>query len=321
MNAPTPACEVSWEDISTAEKAATFREQTFGAYRSCLENFDSERFLAVGAVVDGMPAGLILCRLEDKPLAHILSIYVVPALRRRGFAAELLRRAEERLATAGFQELEISYRSGREITPGLEALLAREGWPPSSVRQIYCRTNGWKMLEAGWIQSMDLPPEYEVIPWSEVTDEDRASILARQEEKPFFLPELNPLVHEVNHEPINSLALRLRGEVVGWLITHRIDGKCIRYTCSYLRPDLQSVGRLVALYGEAMRRQIAVLGEDSTGIWTVPVKIPRMAAFVRRRFAPFLLDFAEFRFARKVLVGGGAISHDSGSPAEGAAST
>ena len=288
-----------WHDLRTAGESRRFSELTFAAYRPLLENFDPTRFLAVGVLIEDSPVGLVLCRLEENPLAQVLSLYVAPAFRRRGLAAELLERSERRLAAMGFTEMELSYRSGRQITPALEALLAREGWTAPRVRQIYCRTDGRKMPQATWIQPMQLPPEYEVIPWSAVTDADRQSIRERQEREAFFLPELNPLVHEIDYEPINSLGLRFRGEIVGWMITHRMSETSIRYTCSYLRPDLQSVGRLVALYGEAMRRQIAVLGEDSIGLWTVPVNIPRMAAFVRRRFAPYMLDLAEFRLSRK----------------------
>lgn len=291
----------AWQELEAAN-ARNYRELTFASYGQRLEEYDPEVSAGIGVAIRDKPAGLVLARLDEKPLAHILSLYVAPECRRRGLAALLLNRLEAKLAGVGFAEIEISYRSGRAATPGLEALLAHEGWSEPRVRQIYCRTSGRKMSEAGWMQSMALPAEYEVIAWSEVTDADRGSIRERQAREPFFPEELDPLRHEAGYEPMNSLGLRFRGEIVGWMITHPAGENCLRYTCSYLRPDLQSVGRLVALYSEALRRQIAGQGLDCVGLWTVPVNQPRMAAFVRRRFAPFLLDLAEFRLSRKSLI-------------------
>ncbi len=101
-------------------------------------------------------------------------------------------------------------------------------------------------------------------------------------------------------EAANSLGIRHNGELVGWVITQPREPNAICYACSYMRPNLQRRGHLVAAYAEAVRRQIEFT-DKPIGIWIVPYIQGPMAAFVLRRMKPYLISLSEFKEANKVF--------------------
>lgn len=93
--------------------------------------------------------------------------------------------------------------------------------------------------------------------------------------------------------------MRYRGEVVGWVVNHLFDATTVRFTCSYMRDDLQGRGRLVAAYAESINRCRAA--GITEAIWTVPVQFPRMVAFSRRHLMPYTTSLTETRGSYKSL--------------------
>jgi hypothetical protein len=93
--------------------------------------------------------------------------------------------------------------------------------------------------------------------------------------------------------------LRYQGQVVGWVINHRLSPDTIRYTCSFVRKDLQKMGRIISLYAEAAKRQYRA--NILKGIWTVPLQHQSMVNFVKRHWKPYLNSIEETRGTFKVL--------------------
>ena len=92
----------------------------------------------------------------------------------------------------------------------------------------------------------------------------------------------------------NSIGLRYRGEVVGWVITHRINELLWRYSCAFVREDLARKRIGLALMKESMSRQVEVVGLDAVhAIWNVPNWHSTHARFIRRRVAPYLISLTE----------------------------
>lgn len=85
---------------------------------------------------------------------------------------------------------------------------------------------------------------------------------------PWIPNDLYPFYHEENAESLTSLALKLKGQVKGWVINHSVD-KVLRFTCSHLHPQLQRIGCILLLYNKAVAL-MPQAGFD-TGMWTVPV--------------------------------------------------
>jgi hypothetical protein len=124
--------------------------------------------------------------------------------------------------------------------------------------------------------------------------------MTRQATHPWIPEGLDPFQFSQFHT-FNSLGLRYRGEVVGWVITEEFDEQTLSYACSYIRPDLKSRGRLVQLWVEAVRRHRLELARFPKAAWRVMCSEPGMVRFVRRRMVPYADYMEEFRTSSKAL--------------------
>jgi GNAT superfamily N-acetyltransferase len=280
--------------------AMPYQRLTFPSYRDRLYNLTPTTTLAIGAMVDEQAIGLALAEmLPDGRSATVLSIFVDSCYRDRGIGTALLARLEQELQHRGCAELELVYVTGKPSTAALERLLHRCGWDEPQPRMIICKSTTDRIAAAPWMQKTHLPASFQIVPWTEITAGDRAWIQQQQLDDPWIPPDLVPFQLEENFEPINSLGLRYHGQIVGWVITHRLDPNTIRYTCSFVREDLQRMGRIVPMYVAAIQRQHQA--GIKQGIWTVPLRHTAMYTFVQQRMADYMTSIEETRGVSKPL--------------------
>lgn len=286
-------------DHLNALTAALFHSLTFRAYQHVLYGLHpGGATAAIGALVGGQAAGLVVGEVIDGKGA-ILSIAVGKEFRSRGIGSSLLLAMEKELAARGASSLKITYVTEKPTTPALVRLLEKCEWPAPEPKHLVC-TSDKRMYTAPWMANYTLPPEFEVFRWVDLTAEERAA-LERSQRAEGWIPEgLSPFDYEGSLEPANSLGIRFKGEVVGWLITQPREPDAVCYSCSYLRPDLQKRARLVAVYAEGVRRQVEFTTKP-IGIWIVPFKHKQMANFVLRRMRPWLISLAEFHESTKPI--------------------
>lgn len=247
----------------------------------------------------GQPVGLVLGHVGASPdgtrVMELKSVYVSPAVRRHGIATRLLQAWVADCRIQGFEELQATYMTGQALTPAVEALLARTGWSSPELRMLVIKATLDSIRSAPWMKSFRLPAGMEIVPWRELSESDRADIAATNQAASWIPNDLYPFYHEENAEPVTSLALKQKGQVKGWVINHSVD-KVLRFTCSYMHPQLQRMGRILLLYNQAVAL-MPQAGFD-TGMWTVPVWHEGMTAFAKRWMAPYAIQFAETRGCR-----------------------
>lgn len=278
-----------------------YRRLTFPAFRGWLDTPCDPGLVAVGLRVDGASAGLALGWVGDDGQATLASVFVLPEHRGQGGATALLAHWSRQAAQSGATAVQATWRSGQPTTAAVEALLARAGWSAPQPRMLVVVATLASIADAPWIRPQALPADMRILPWQAVDAEARAALRASHAESPWIAPDLVPFDHEAGCEPNTSCALVWKGDVVGWVINHAVDG-VLRFTCSFMHPRLQRLGRIVLLYQAAVARMPAA-GFD-TGMWTVPVWHPRMADFARRWMAPHATRFDETRGAGKSLAAG-----------------
>jgi GNAT superfamily N-acetyltransferase len=271
--------------INTLKKstAINYENLTFPSFRNLLRNIDSEQsILAIAASHQEQPIGLVLAKIrEDNKSAEVLSIFVEALYRNTGLGTSLLKRLEQELRTRSCAKTEMVYMTGQPTTPVLEHLLQKCDWQPPQPRMLMCRGDN-KVLEAEWVRKYShLPSSYSIFPWEEITEQERQTIKQQQETQPWIPEDLIPFQYENNFDPLNSLGLRYQGQVVGWVINHRFSSDTIRYTCSFVRKDLQKMGRIISLYAEAGKRQCKA--NIFKCIWTVPLQHEGMVNFEETR--------------------------------------
>ncbi|MBW4508807.1 MAG: GNAT family N-acetyltransferase [Scytonematopsis contorta HA4267-MV1] len=291
--------------INNLFTAATYQGFTFPSYRFLLQEFQPDSSTLAIAAVDEVnkPVGLGLAESSsESEFAEILSIFVSPNYRNRGIGNGIIAKLQEELYLRGCSGARLSYTTGQPTTKALERILQKQDWLSPQAQQIVCKWN-CQVTQVPWLQkSFRLPSEFKIFPWVEITDEERLALKKEQEENPWIPSDLDPFINEEDFEPLNSLGLKYHEKVVGWLLTHRISPDTIRYTCSFVRPDLQRMGRVIPLYQEATQRQ-SQIPDIPNVIWTVPASHPAMINFAKRHMAPYLNSLQEIRVSCKLFNG------------------
>ncbi len=291
---------------------APFAGMTFPAYRHLLEGVPARRHqdaagaptirpLAIGLLVEEEPAGLALAELpmEAGHEPELLSIWVTPSLRGRGLGTLLVAAAEQAVAERGFRRLEAVYTTGKASTPAVERILARRGWAQATLRTVLVRFTVEDLDRIPWMR-LPVRPGFEAVPWAEVTPAEKAALRASDAATGWIAPDLRPWDFDARgFEPLTSLALRHHGAIVGWVINHALGPHFLRYTCSFIHPDLGRRGLLITLYAESLRRMRTT--PFTAGSLVAPAHHPAMVAFVRRRCAPYVSFTGETRGTFKVL--------------------
>jgi uncharacterized protein (TIGR03032 family) len=201
-------------------------------------------------------AGSVMAEISpDGTAAEIISLFVASQHRRKGLGRSLMEGIELNLTKQGCRRISTSFRSDWSGTPVLEKIIKGNGWPhPRMVRKLF-KTNIEKISKAPWMECGDLPEGLTLFPWHALTGEERQDIVKRQAETPWYPEMLSPFQEEKRLEPMNSLGLRQKDRVAGWMITHRTLPDTIQYTALFLTPELQQQGVAIHLAVAAIRRQ------------------------------------------------------------------
>ncbi|MCH9648185.1 MAG: GNAT family N-acetyltransferase [Deltaproteobacteria bacterium] len=295
------------------KESPRFRQMTFPAYRPLLdlqpavlhadEGVDRKtQPIAVGAFLGGEPLGLALAGIpmgiHDDP--ELLSVFVNPASRQQGIANLLLSEIETAVRDEGFRRLVAVYMTGRPGAVIMEHLFEKHHWAPPETRMITVKFTVREAMTTPWYRKYSVRSNLEIFPWRELTEEDRSWLQESQRDSGWIAEDLVPWNYDQRgFEPFSSVGARLDGKVVGWVINHRVGGDIVRFTCSYIRPDLKQRGRIVPLYSESIRRLSETPYERCS--LTVPMHHRPMVAFVKRHCASWVSFVGETRGTEKEL--------------------
>lgn len=290
-----------------------FRKMTFPAYLKLLDleqvvlhpEAGDKRLVqpvAITAACDDSPAGLALGGLPvgNGLLPELLSVYVVPSLRRQGIGAGLVAQFERAVHELGFDRLQAVYSTGKIGSQIFEHLIERRGWSPPVKRMTVVRFTIQEAITTPWFRRYKRRSGFEFFPWAELSAEEARELRRSQTETAWIAEDLVPWLHDhYGFEPVSSLGIRLDGKIVGWVINHPVDANTVRFTCSYIRKDLARRGHILPAYSESISR----LRETSFSrcTLTVPAHHPEMTGFIRRWCEPWVSFVGETRGSVKIL--------------------
>jgi GNAT superfamily N-acetyltransferase len=278
-------------------KRSAFAAFTFPYYQGLLLTPSlAVRSTCAGVSCDGRPIGLALIENQARDCGNLRSIWIEPEYRRQGIARQLLQQVEEMVVARGRRRLETVYMDTLPEVNAFESLLRGAGWESPHTRMYVLQSDLAHINQAGWMKNPPiLEPEYELRPWEEVSAAEKKAVAALR----IYSKEVWPENSGSNYDRPTSMAIRKGGELVGWIVNHPYAPGVLRFTCSYLRDDLQGRGRMVAVMAESVRR-MGPAGYHR-GIWAVPMEFPRMVAFSKRRLFPFATEISETRGSGKQL--------------------
>jgi GNAT superfamily N-acetyltransferase len=291
-----------------------FADMTFPAYRHFLALQRTKRHagmpslpfvmpVALGARVGEEPVALALGEVPEGQTAdaEVLSLFVAPAYRGRGLGTALLDAMGTYFSRMGVERAQGVYMTGRPNQEALERVLQKAGWTKPEFRQLTMRFTLEEGRRMGWYGRYPLEAGYSMFPWKDLTDAERESLRESQRATGWIKPDLEPWKHDAEgFEPVSSLGIRLHGEIVGWVITHAVDARTVRFTCSFIRRDLGRRGKIVPAYSEVIRRLSEGTGFVECTL-TVPVQHRGMSSFILRRCAPIASFTGETRGTTKHL--------------------
>ncbi len=278
--------------------AAACADLTFPTYRRLLdlettvrhpEQGDSRLIqpVAVGALRSGRPVGLALAEVPVAPgePAEMLSLFVAPEERSRGLGGRLAAVLEAELGREGASEVRAVWTAGKPAVAYFERVLARRGWSAPQPRTVSVRFRPEEMLTLPLFSPRHLAaldPGFEYFPWGELAAAELAALRASNEARPWITEGLEPWSYDgtTPYDPVTSVGARYRGELVGWVLTQRIDARLLRWTVSFLKRTLSRRGRIVPIYKESLERTVTAGYEFC--LFVTPVRYPNMLRFIDR---------------------------------------
>lgn len=305
---------LSFEALKVETVVPELFEMTFPSYRKFLtlepsprhpEQGDKRIVQPVGVVgwQGETPVGLLLAErpLETFHAAEVLSIFVVSTYRNRGVGTRLVETLEGLLAGSGATEVSAVYMTGKPDIMAVERIFEKRGWSAPETRAISVRFAPEEALKTPWFDRVTLPqPEFEIVPWTEIADAEKRQIVESHQASPWIAKGLEPWRHDFyGFDRVSSLGLRYRGRVVGWVINHEMGPGNVRFTCSFMHPELSKRGRIFPLYSESLKR----LREAGCRVCTfvTPMYYKEMAMFLKRRCVTWGGTAAESRGVTKKL--------------------
>jgi hypothetical protein len=237
--------------------------------------------------------------LREKRVGDIPSLFVIAQYRQQRIGAKLLKLLEDKLRHRGCEKVSLSYLDNPNQVL-VEQMLASCGWKKTAKTALICYGNMQNLKNFDKL-SAKLPAEFSLFAWSSLTETNTKAIKAKIKTNP-LIKHYNPFIESQKLESLNSLGLRYRNEVVGWMITHRIAPDTIRYTQMFVDPAFQPLSRSLIMLATAINIQVQAISEIPKATFRVDVDNTPMVNFVERHLLTHLDQLRYAWRASKSLV-------------------
>ena len=261
-------------------RPADLRGMTFPAYRHLLAQRPTMRLpsepeqrpiqpVALAARTSEHPVALAVAELparREDGASELLSVFVAPEHRGQGIGTALVEAMEEALGARGRRVGRSRLHDRQAVHCGRRADLreARMGGSGAAHHHGAVHHGGGARDALVWPDGPAARRRRDLF-LDATSPMPSAGICGQSNERaPWIANSLQPWRHDaLGFDPVSSVGLRYRGEVVGWVINHQIDPRTVRFTCSFMRKDLSRRARIVAaLFGS----HSAVVGSRVRGL-------------------------------------------------------
>jgi GNAT superfamily N-acetyltransferase len=288
------------------EDAAFFAHLATGLGQGRLSR-DRNGLIALGAWVESKPAGLFLGVVKHSsadPYVNVVTLRVAEQHRRRGVATVLLSEAEQCARDAGCHLLTGLVADGSPEGPAAQALTERAGWMRFRLTRTIYKSPYPSVGKFHWAgRAQPWPEHFEVFAWRDLTDEDRAWLVAHWNDPFYFDLTLSPFKRG-RVCTRNSVGLRVKGEIAGWAVSWPLSADpmysaTMTGTRLFVRGDLQRRGYGAMLLAEHFQGGPAA-GIDCA-IFSIAPDNRFMLRFMKKHLQPYVSDFREIWEVRKVI--------------------
>lgn len=276
-------------DISklSSKERKTFQRFLPRELHWCFQETDG-KVTGIGAWFENHPIGIALGYVEKTPfLGKIFTLHVEEDHCKKQIGSKLFSELMLVLKNEGCRHLVFNYPGDQPSTPALEHILKKHNWEGPRVFVKRYHFDGFK-FNPDWLNKpLHFQNGFEVFPWQTLKKSEQEQIKDQVHQSRFDLI-VSPFGKDDDKiEPLNSLGLRYKGEVVGWMITHRIARDTIRYSSLYIHKEYLFRANWIKLLIESINLQ-----RHSSIQWAIfEINVQQVGSswdnFVRRKLAPY----------------------------------
>jgi hypothetical protein len=283
-----------FEQLNT-EHLAQYKALTPSRYHCCFlqedpDNIPDTSIVAIETLVDGNPAAILIVSLYE--LLHLADIHVLaiadPFLS-LNLTPALIAALQKELLLRKCRTLMFVYSKEMAEKLDLSKVLKELSWEGDNLFEIKASYACQDFHPSWFEQEKAIPPGWEIFFWKDLTTKEKEKLLLRQQH--FSFPRaISPFgKKEALIEPLNSLGLRYHGEVVGWMITHRIKPDTLLYSSLYVDQEHRASGMGIQLVRTAVKQQQS----SSIPFSLFEINVRQIDSswlhFVKRRLLPYAL--------------------------------
>ncbi len=257
--------------------------------------------IAFGAEDSGMPQGLCLAAVYPELLyGEIYTLHVTPSQDFENVGQALFQATEKACFTQGANHLVFLYLKNTSTAASLEKVLENSAWKPPHLFILGYFLDCWTFDPPWFNTPPSLPQEFKEFKWIHLKPTERDELLHKYRQGQ-FTSRVSPFQEVHTMEPLNSIGLRHKKEVIAWMICHRMAPDTIRYTALYAQPEFLKKGLPIRLLVDAIDLQrnspvrwslFEVRARDGDKSWL---------QFVQKRLAPYAVDTAHIYRSWKAL--------------------
>jgi len=216
----------------------------------------NDPLIAILAMESDKMVGLLLAEyIIEQNGVKVISLLVHPENRKRGIGTGLLQKLENWASEKGFWRIDLVFQSNWELSEALTRALAKCHWEDPVRRMILCYANIKNYEGAPWLSYDQIPPKFEIFNWSDLTGDDK-NLIMNQRVAGSVTPDVDPFQAAEKCLPELSVGLRHQGQLVGWMITHKVSNETLQRTCVYLDPEFRKNNLALALSANVIKLQL-----------------------------------------------------------------
>lgn len=251
--------------------------------------------------------GAIIVENLNNGTAKILSWYVLPPFRGLGIGKNLLEQTNKILRKNKFQSMHLSFRSDWKNAEATENILKKQKWEAPQTGVYICKIpydSYHEIIQTAWGKRATLPEDIELFNWKDLTQKERERIINKKVTENWFEDSVYPFQSEDKIDYATSTGFKYKGEVIGWMITHRSKSDTVEFSAAFVDQNYKGGGlRKNSLFLPLLLKSIELGSKDGAkyGTWQISHQNKTMLKFTEKFLKPYLTTFTELKFAYKVL--------------------
>ena len=252
-----------------SEKKKTYSLLSPPKFRCCLEGIDPYGIefteqIAIGLENKGNPIGLALVSFfNGLEYADIHTINIDIHYKKVEILQNFIAEIENILFSRSANYIVYRYSNTDPIVDSLVVALDANHWSPPVLSMIRYFYDAQAFNPPWYDRPPLLPSGYKEFKWSTVRKSELEQI-KKDYKQGHFTAHVSPFWEKESIEPINSIGLRYKNKVIGWMICHRVAPDTIRYTAFYVKPEYTFTGYPFRLLVDSMK-----LHQKSTIKWAL----------------------------------------------------